>query len=93
MTKVYAARLEQQQQEPHLAALHLLAAGEVEAAVQVGPHLCCWLLLPLSLVEPHPSLLSGEYETFPQLGLPLSVLAAWLLLPVFPFDAHPSLFI
>jgi hypothetical protein len=35
----YAAKLEQQQ-EPHLAALHLLAAGQVEGAVQVGGLAC-----------------------------------------------------
>ncbi len=36
VTLAYAAKLEHHHQEPHLAALHLLAVQEVEEAVQVG---------------------------------------------------------
>ncbi len=37
VTRVWAAKLEQQLGEPHLAALHLLAVQDVEGAVQVSP--------------------------------------------------------
>lgn len=41
VTLAWAAKLEQQLGEPHLAALHLLAVQEVEGAVQVGSFVGC----------------------------------------------------